>query len=254
MGRQRSVPAGGAVLCTPGWDGLPLLPTHLRLPLGSYGPCYHRAGAGDPGAASLGSWQPGLCCCRCTCRRATAYAPTPCRAAAGQSSGHHLSCGRLAQSRGVPGGASLVSVPVPGSGRSNLATDTAARAPRPWRSPAVVPRYFGSPGTLRRRKGTAAEPGCRSGCGADAGSLAQLERGRKGPQVGSGWQPRPLGSLRRPEAEGLGERSRVVKRGLSLPRHLRLGTPGRAAAMGIWICASPAWDARRGGVCAVAAS
>lgn len=98
-------------------------------------------------------------------------------------------------------------------------------------------------------KGTAAEPGWRSSCGAGAWSPAQLAASSEGQQVGSGWQPRRLSFFRGPEDCGFRVRSRVVAvaGGLSLPRHLRLGD-GRASDLD-----PPAWDWHWGWVCAVAA-
>lgn len=55
-------------------------------------------------------------------------------------------------------------------------------------------------------------------------------------------------------AEGLGVSSRVVTRGLSLPRHLRLGNTRPSGRAGDLDLRSTGLDARRGGVCAVAAS
>lgn len=116
--------------------------THLLLRLESCEPCCLRAGPGSAGAARSApgtrvSAPPPASCRRCTCHRAAACAPTPCRAAAARGPGRpHLPSGHWARRRGgAQADAASAALPAPGSRRSSPATDTAACAPRPWRGP-----------------------------------------------------------------------------------------------------------------------
>lgn len=105
------------------------------------------------------------------------------------------------------------------------------------------------------KEGTVVEPGWRSSCGAGAGSPAQLARGRDA-RVGR-WA---LGGSRTRSAPltGRSEGGRSGRAQTSCQARVLPSAPPETrehpAAMGIWICAPPAWDARPGGVCAVAAS